>query len=528
MKSEPWPWKWEAESKKTGYAADRARQETAEKKFSQQAILQATNDLVIAEHNSKLSRAQRYLTESLALSEQEYRGRIDNARRLGIEAGRIDEDRLLAQKNILMRVEEAYHHNIDQLIEEEKRHRDAARQLAEERKSFNESIADRILNVKEKGMDPVEVYASRQERIVQEQTQAEEALRTGNYELARKHAEKMISLAEQTSDAVQLGDQKVVGSKAAAARAIEQMRKAAEIENQAFQGENEAHQKAANSLKEQGASATEALARINAAVKSVDDALAKEHVLLVDANVEKVHAAGEEIDAILEKKERVISIKAELQGGATALESVVNDILQGITSKAETKINEVSQIFARFKTEFASFTPEIKANFDATSATGAIDGLMTKFNEFKATVPPEAKVMFLGDASQAMGEIDGLIKRIDEIPIEKTVIVNYVEKRTEAKADGGPVGFARGGFLPGWGAKDDVPALLQRGEFVLRKEAVRRYGLGLVQAMNQMRLQPGTIPGFAHGGLVRATHPRGMPDIPHFATGGLLRNLVIP
>ncbi|MBF0602135.1 MAG: phage tail tape measure protein [Nitrospirae bacterium] len=523
-----------AERKKSEFASDRARFEIEEKKFSQQAILQTTNDLVINEHNSKLSRAQRYLTEALTLSEREYRGRIDNAKRLGVEAGRIDEERLSSQKNILMRVEEAYRQNIDKLIEEEKRHRDAAKQLAEERKSFNESIADRIMNVKEKGMDPAEVDASRQKRIVQEQILAQEALRAGNYELARKHAERMISLAEQTSDAVQVGDRTVIDSKAAAARAIEQMQKAAEIENQAFKGESEAHKQAANSLKEQSNSATESLAKIRDAIKSVDEDLAWEHVLLVDANIEKVHAAGKEIDALLEKKERVISIKAELQGGATALESVVNDVLHGATSKAQASIDEVSLIFSRFKTEFASFTPEVKANFDIASATGAIDGLVTKFNEFKAAVSPEAKVLFIGDASQAMGEIDGLITRINAIPLEKTIIVNYVEKQTEAKANGGPVGFARGGFLPGWGSKDDVPALLQRGEFVLRKEAVQRYGLGLIQSMNQMRIRPGTIPGFAYGGLVRAIHnltdlhSSGTRDIPHFASGGLLRNLVIP
>lgn len=523
-----------AERKKLESASDRARFEVEEKKFSQQAILQTTNDLVIKEHNSKLSRAQRFLTEALTLSEKEYRGRIDNAKRLGVEAGRIDEERLTAQKNILLRVEDAYRQNIDKLISEERRHRDAAKQLAEERKSFNESIADRVMNVKEKGMDPAEVYASRQNRIVQEQTLAEEALRAGNYELARKHAERMISLAEQTSDAVQVGDRTVIDSKAAAARAIEQMQKAAQIENQAFKGESEAHQQAANSLKEQSNSATESLAKIKAAIKSVDEDLAKEHVLLVDANIEKVHAAGMEIDALMEKKERVISIKAELQGGAVALGTVINDVLQGATSKAQASIDKVSRIFSRFKTEFDSFTPEVKANFDVASATSAIDGLMTKFNEFKVTVPPETKVLLLGDASQAMGEIDGLITRINEIPLEKTVIVNYVEKQAEAKANGGPVGFARGGFLPGWGSKDDVPAMLQRGEFVLRKEAVQRYGLGLIQSMNQMRIRPGTIPGFAYGGLVRAIHnltdlySSGTRDIPHFASGGLLRNLVIP
>ncbi len=514
-------------------ASDRARVEINAKKFSQRAILQATTDLVISEHNIKLAHAWRYMHEALSLSEQEYRVRIKNAERLGIEEGRIAEEGLQARKNILTRVESAYRRSIDQLIDEEKRLRDAARQLAEERRSFNESMSDRIMNVAEKGMDPVEVYASRQERIVQEQTRAEEALRAGNYELARKHAEKMISLAEQTSDAVKIGDQTVVGSKAAAARAIEQMQKAAEIENQAFVGESEANKKAADSLKEQSTSAIEALDKLHAEVKKVDEALAREHVLLVSANIEKVRAAGAEIDALMKKEGRVISIKAELQGGATALESVVNDVLQGATSKAQAKIDEVSQIFSRFKTEFASFTPELKAKFDVTSATGAIDGLMTKFNEFKVTVPPEARVMFLGDASQAMVEIDGLIKRIDEIPLEKTVLINYVEKRTEAKADGGPVGFARGGHLSGYGGGDRRLILAEDGEFIARKEAVRHYGLPLFEALNQMRLRPGTIPGFAHGGLVRAIHhltdlhSRGI-NIPHFASGGLLRNLVIP
>ncbi|MBF0629114.1 MAG: hypothetical protein HQL91_12930, partial [Magnetococcales bacterium] len=121
--------------------------------------------------------------------------------------------------------------NIDKLIAEEMRHRDAARQLAEQRKDFNASVADRIQGIAEKGMDPVQLYASRQRRIAQEQTQAEQALREGNFEAARKHADKMIALAEQTSEAVRVGNQEVIGANEAATRSIAQMQKAAQIEN---------------------------------------------------------------------------------------------------------------------------------------------------------------------------------------------------------------------------------------------------------------------------------------------------------
>ncbi|MBF0437429.1 MAG: phage tail tape measure protein, partial [Magnetococcales bacterium] len=256
------------------------------KKFSEKAMLQATNAIFIEESTAKLAETNRYLGQALALSQKEYQTKIDNAKRLKLDANRIDEERLQSQRSILERVESAYRQNIDKLIAEEKRHRDAAKQLAEERKNFNESVSDRIQNIAEKGMDPVHVYASRQRRIVQEQVQAEEALQQGNYELARKHAEKMISLAEQTSDEVKQGDMVVVGSKAAAARSIEQMQKAAKIENQAFREEADAHTKAADSLKEKSETAEKALAKIRDAVQEVDAALAKDHTMIINANIE--------------------------------------------------------------------------------------------------------------------------------------------------------------------------------------------------------------------------------------------------
>ena len=64
--------------------------------------------------------------------------------------------------------------------------------------------------------------------------------------------------------------------------------------------------------------------------------------------------------------------------------------------------------------------------------------------------------------------------------------------------------------------------MLEAGEFVLNKQAVRLYGLDRIQAMNQMRL-----PQFAHGGLVQPLRFK-MPEIPRFEFGGVVRRLAIP
>jgi hypothetical protein len=62
--------------------------------------------------------------------------------------------------------------------------------------------------------------------------------------------------------------------------------------------------------------------------------------------------------------------------------------------------------------------------------------------------------------------------------------------------------MARGGPVvgPGTATSDSILARLSRGEFVVRAAAVQRYGTGVFNALNQMRV-PKPI-GFAAGGLV--------------------------
>lgn len=69
-------------------------------------------------------------------------------------------------------------------------------------------------------------------------------------------------------------------------------------------------------------------------------------------------------------------------------------------------------------------------------------------------------------------------------------------------AKGGRVrGYSSGGYVDGGsGTRDDIPAMLQDGEYVLRKSAVNRYGLGMLNMLNA----GGRVRGYATGGSVNA------------------------
>lgn len=61
------------------------------------------------------------------------------------------------------------------------------------------------------------------------------------------------------------------------------------------------------------------------------------------------------------------------------------------------------------------------------------------------------------------------------------------------RANGGPIGFAKGGST----GKDDIPALLMGGEYVIRKDSVNLYGRKFFDNLNS-----GRIKKFASGGMV--------------------------
>jgi tape measure domain-containing protein len=102
------------------------------------------------------------------------------------------------------------------------------------------------------------------------------------------------------------------------------------------------------------------------------------------------------------------------------------------------------------------------------------------------------------DGSNAAELVDQELNKATR-PREAVITVREVQ----ARAQGGLIQrFAGGGKLPGYGGGDRISALLEAGEFVIRKEAVSKFGAGIFHALNNLRLPE--LPKFATGGLVAA------------------------
>lgn len=75
-----------------------------------------------------------------------------------------------------------------------------------------------------------------------------------------------------------------------------------------------------------------------------------------------------------------------------------------------------------------------------------------------------------------------------EMRDRKTNVTVTQGRRMGGLIGGDPARFARGGKLAGYGGGDRIPALLESGEFVIRKEAVRKFGTHVFTALNNLRL----------------------------------------
>lgn len=92
-----------------------------------------------------------------------------------------------------------------------------------------------------------------------------------------------------------------------------------------------------------------------------------------------------------------------------------------------------------------------------------------------------------------------------------TKVVTIVQKTVQASQAGGPIGLSHGAKLPGYGGGDRVDAKLEAGEFVIRKEAVKKYGASLFAALNSMRLDLGDQVKARIGGLISGLTLPAMP-----------------
>lgn len=186
--------------------------------------------------------------------------------------------------------------------------------------------------------------------------------------------------------------------------------------------------------------------------------------------------------------------------------------------EGQRRINELTQQYTQALTGIAA---QHKANADALNpsldqATAKFAEIAAKVRELDAALAQNKTLTIQADTAS----VDALKAVIAELikPVTKTITFT-----TEQAAPGQPIpALASGGFAPrrgrlsGYGGGDRIRALLEAGEFVVRKEAVSHYGADLFARLNAM-----SLPGFASGGAVSSAMEKARWDaLARFAEGG--------
>ncbi|MBW2006173.1 MAG: hypothetical protein JRI72_16530, partial [Deltaproteobacteria bacterium] len=139
----------------------------------------------------------------------------------------------------------------------------------------------------------------------------------------------------------------------------------------------------------------------------------------------------------------------------------------------------------------------VKKPLAITADTTKIDTAITALDKRLTTFTSKAWISTHTIVTKGLAALQQAIGYQRSVNGLQTTSTHTITTKTkEEKQAGGPVGFDRGGKLQGYGGGDTVPAMLEKGEFVIRKEAVEKYGSGLFENLNSM------VAGMKIGGFV--------------------------
>lgn len=169
----------------------------------------------------------------------------------------------------------------------------------------------------------------------------------------------------------------------------------------------------------------------------------------------------------------------------------------------ERSLRDTKEVAINGVTEVGNFVQELytqqkdAAQNASEEWTATADGIKQQLDEI--TKQREANIEIkLERLTEAQEHINNLVR-------DETKHITIITHHVEAKRTGGMAGAVRaatGRHLPGYGGGDRIRAILEAGEFVVRKEAVKKYGAGLFHALNAMQINAVGAVKSSIGGMI--------------------------
>jgi tape measure domain-containing protein len=166
--------------------------------------------------------------------------------------------------------------------------------------------------------------------------------------------------------------------------------------------------------------------------------------------------------------------------------------------------NEQQQVAAGLDAKSRE-TQAVKSQSAAKQA--AIQAEVRAIDRIMATLEQQREIPVDVEDKQAIERIKQIEDKLAELSKGITIPI-----KTAGSGAGAVKGYNRGGRIPGYGGGDIVPALVEPGEYVIRKEMVRKYGVNYIEAINR--------------GIASLSAPQmpniTIPSMPRYNTGGLV------
>ena len=172
------------------------------------------------------------------------------------------------------------------------------------------------------------------------------------------------------------------------------------------------------------------------------------------------------------------------------------------------------------------FTTGFAGAFDKGGGVGGLGERLGGGGTASSKESSEAKVKMIEALSNNTSEINKLTNAISPltsgISTLNNQVANLISALTNPSSSSAPATinsggfvrkFARGGVVPGSGSGDTVPAMLEPGEFVIRKKAVETLGASNLHKMNKSGGGSIKVGGYAGGGTIQKFDKGGLAGI---------------
>ncbi len=375
------------------------------------------------------------------------------------------------------------------------------KQLETERLNAIEDIENKIHNLKISTASSYEQYIDKQKQAEIRLAKAKEALRRGDLAQAKRYMSQYESLMTSLANTeIKENGKAIVSKKQANAVAIEGLKELENLTNE-YYAKEKAQEEAAARAKIQNLKAelqaTKAqlnleMQRLNLEKQLLEAITGKKVNIDTSAALEAIKNLDNQIkdlDEKIKEPKKVTADTSEVKKEVDKVNKKINNTKSEIKLKADTK--PVLAAVMEIKDKITGKKEVIKFYADTKEPEKKLNKVNLKAKNLKPTVKVKS------DISQALNKLSQIPKTITTIHYIKTV---------ETHAAGGIAGFRKvQGKIPGDDPlnSDDVPALLTRGEFVVKRDAVKHYGEDFLYRLNNKLL-----PKFATGGLVEIGKPQ--------------------